>query len=590
MPPMLDPLTNTLAPSLKRCAVYTRKSSEHGLEQDFNSLKAQRTICSAYIKSQEHKGWTELTKVYEDAAQSGSSLDRPAMRELLADVERGRIDVVVVYKLDRLSRSLLDFVRLLDVFRRYGVSFACITQNFDTDDSLGRLVMNILLTFAQFEREMTGDRIRDKKRAMTLKGLWSGGRPPIGYDLVKHKLVVNPAEAEIVRFIYNAYLHCGNLTTVERGCLLGGFKSKVHVPRTGPLQGGRPLRAAAVRKILMNPTYAGFLFSGGKNYPGIHQAIVEPDLWNKVAKLRQEQIEHRARLAPREVIDGLIYDCFGRSMSVNRLFRSGQLHVYYRSNQNSWGLRHGVKRMAARSTDAEQLVVSAVQNLLCDREKLRSLMLDLGRHGPELARACKNGPVASRRIETLTREQLRSLLQSLIIRIEMSRDRLKVVTRALEYENMLEWDFVGLFHRRTEDTTRSPTFLIDVPCAGAIRLERYLRLPIVERKSQTYRINKSLRKLISDVRNAWALIEDNRHLTPAQIASRSKVTVSYLMRLLRLRYLAPDIVTSIMDGAQPRELTRRALIDANLPLDWTLQRKLFGFPEQPPMRSCEAQY
>ena len=193
-------------PQIRRCAIYVRKSTQYGLQQDFNSLKAQQAICSAYIQSQQHKGWTEIQKVYEDAAQSGGTLERPAMQDLLADVERGRIDVIVVYKLDRLSRSLLDFVRLLDVFQRYGVTFACITQNFDTADSLGRLVMNVLLTFAQFEREMTGDRIRDKRRAMCLKGMWSGGRPPLGYDLIKHKLVVNREEAEIVRFIYDRYI------------------------------------------------------------------------------------------------------------------------------------------------------------------------------------------------------------------------------------------------------------------------------------------------------------------------------------------------------------------------------------------------
>jgi site-specific DNA recombinase len=277
-------------------------------------------------------------------------------------------------------------------------------------------------------------------------------------------------------------------------------------------------------------------------------------------------------------------------MSVNRLFKSGNLHVYYRSNQNSWGARHGVKRMGARSTDTEQLVFSALQHLLCDRERLRSLMLDLGRHGTELAMVCRKGPVASRRLEALTREQLRSVLHGLIIRIEMSRERIKVVTRALEYENLLDWDFVGLFRRRTEDTVRSPTFLVDVPCAGAIRLERFVRLPIVARKSQSYRMNKRLRELISEAQNAWALIENNRDLSPKEIACRSNVSVSFLMRLLRLNYLAPDIVTSILDGTQPRNLTRRKLIDANLPLDWALQRKLFGFAEQPPMRTSERPY
>jgi DNA invertase Pin-like site-specific DNA recombinase len=574
----------------RRCAIYTRKSSERGLQQDFNSLQAQNAICSAYIQSQQHKGWVPLKKIYEDAAQSGATLDRPAMRELMADVEMGRIDVVVVYKLDRLSRSLLDFVRLLDAFERYGVTFACITQNFDTADSLGRLVMNVLLTFAQFEREMTGDRVRDKKRAMGLKGLWSGGRPPLGYDLVDKRLVIVPREAAIIRYIYSQYLECGNLTAVARECQAKGFRSKTWMPRTGVLQLGVPLRPACVRGILMNPIYAGYLSVSGALHRGIHQAIVSEQHWQQVASLREKQIMLRAKDAPREVLDGLMYDCFGRSMTANRLRKPGKLHVYYRSNQNDWGKSHSVRRMSARSVDAESLVTSALQNLLSDREKLRSLLLDLGRYGPELGQACRKGPIASRRLEAISRDQLRSVVHGLVVRIEVSRERFKIVTRATAIEDYLNWDFVGLFRPRAVNNPQSPTHLIDIPCAGSIRLERYVRLPITARKAQTYRINKRLREAIVEARNVWAMIEDNRDLSPTEIATRYNCSLSHMMRLLRLNYLAPDIVTAIMDGAQPRELTRRGLLDANLPLDWELQRKMFGFEDQPPMRTTEKPY
>jgi AraC-like DNA-binding protein len=422
---------------------------------------------------------------------------------------------------------------------------------------------------------------------MCVKGLWSGGRPPLGYDLIKHKLVVNLEEAEIVRFVYDRYVKCGNLQAVARACSAACYYSKTYMPNTGILQVGVPLRASNIRKILMNPVYAGFVTAGREVHKGIHQEIIDQGLWERVAELRAEQIAARATEIPREVLDGLMYDCFGRSMTTNRQFRAGKLRVFYRSNQNDWGVRHGVKRMAAKSVDTEQLVVSALQNVLCDREQVRSVLLDLGRYGPELRAACGKGPIASRRLEALSRDQLRSVLHGLIIRIEVSRERLKVITRALEYEHLLDWDFVGHFRRRTEDTAHAPTHLIDIPCAGTIRLERFVRLPIVERKSQTYRINKQLRKIISDARDAWELIASNRDLSPQQIAQRSNMSLTYLMRLLRMNYLAPDIVTSIMDGAQPRDLTRRRMIDANLPLDWALQRKLFGFPEQPPMRSCE---
>jgi DNA invertase Pin-like site-specific DNA recombinase len=308
---------------------------------------AQQAICSSYIASQQHKGWHEIDKVYEDAAQSGGNLERPALQELLADIERGQVDVVVVYKLDRLSRSLLDFVRLMDVFQRYGVSFVCITQNFDTADSLGRLVMNVLLTFAQFEREMTADRIRDKRRAMALKGLWTGGRPPLGYDLIDHKLVVNDEEASIVRFIFDEYLKSGNLTEVERTCRAQDLYSKSYVPTTGVPQIGIPLKAATIRTTLMNPVYAGFIAYGGELHRGLHRPIIRRSVWEDVASLRDKQIISRASWGPKEELGGLIYDCFGRSMSANRLWKRGKLRVFYRSNQSAWGMKHQVKRMAA---------------------------------------------------------------------------------------------------------------------------------------------------------------------------------------------------------------------------------------------------
>ena len=572
----------------KRCAIYTRKSSEHGLQQDFNSLKAQHAVCSAYIESQQHRGWTEIDKKYEDAAESGATLERPAMLELLADIERGRIDVIVVYKLDRLSRSLLDFVQLIDVFERYGVSFVCITQNFDTGDSLGRLVMNVLLTFAQFEREMTGDRIRDKKRAMAIRGLWPGGRAPLGYDLVEHHLVVNRVEAVIVGRIFDLYIEHQTLSGVAKVCAQEGYRSKINRSRSGSPTGGVLLKIGSVRNILMNPLYAGYLLSAGKISAGVHEPIISKKTWERVTDIRAQQIAERSKNAPIELLAGFIFDCFGRSMTPNRLVKRGKLHVHYRSNQNAWGVRHRIKRMRVSASEADAIAVSAIQNILDGRHELRSLLTDLGRPAAELRRACGKAGIASRRLEGIGRDQLRSVIQAIVSRVEVSRERIKLVTRPLELEQLLNWDFVGLFRRRTEDTDHYRAHVIDIPCAGTIRLERLLRLPIAARDAHRDGTNKSLRKLISDARVAWEMVEANRASSPSELAFRCSMTLSRFMRVLRVNYLAPDILTSIMDGTQPAGLTRRMVIDANLPLDWTLQRKLFGFPEQPPLRSTES--
>lgn len=361
------------------------------------------------------------------------------MKELLADIERGRVDVVVVYKLDRLSRSLLDFVRLIDVFQRYGVSFVCVTQNFDTGDSLGRLVMNVLLTFAQFEREMTGDRIRDKKRAMAIKGLWPGGRAPLGYDLVDHHLVVNPTEAAIVRDVYELYLKHQTLTAVGEICRGKGYRSKINLSRAGLTTGGVLLKKASVRKLLMNPVYAGYLLSCGKVSRGLHQGIVSQETWERVAAIRARQIAERSKVVPKELLASLMYDCFGRSMTPNRLAKRGKIHVHYRSNQSAWGVRHQVKRMRVSAPETDGIVVSAIQNLLSGRNELRGLLTDLGRSARELRTTCQKAAIASRRLETASSEQLRSILHGLISRVEVSRERVKLVTRPLEFEQLVEW-------------------------------------------------------------------------------------------------------------------------------------------------------
>jgi site-specific DNA recombinase len=321
--------------------------------------------------------------------------------------------------------------------------------------------------------------------------------------------------------------------------------------------------------------------SSGNLSRGSHQSIVSVETWERVSEIRAHQIAERAILAPKELLCGLLYDCFGR------LLRRGKLHVHYRSNQSAWGVRHRVKRMRVSAPEADRVAVSAIQYFLDDRARLRGLLTDLGRSASEVRSACHKAPVASRRLEAISRDQLRSVVHGLVDRVEVSREGMKLITRPLEFEQLLDWHFVGLFRRRTEDTGRSSAHVIDIPCAGIIRLERLLRLPIVARDGRTQRINKGLRRLMSDARSAWALVEANRTLAPAQLASKCNMSVSRFMRVLRVNYLAPDILTAIMDGTQPSELTRRTLIDANLPLDWVLQRKLFGFPARPPIRTTE---
>ena len=573
----------------KRCAIYTRKSSEHGLNQDFNSLHAQHAVCEAYIDSQQHRGWVQLPKKYDDPVQSGATLERPAMQDLLADIERGLVDVVVVYKLDRLSRSLLDFIRLLDLFDKYGVSFVCITQNFDTADSLGRLVMNVLLTFAQFEREMTGDRIRDKKRAMSARGIWSGGRPPLGYDLVAKKLLVNEPEAVIVRELYESFLRLGSYTAVQREARSAGMMTKTWITRHGRVIEGTLIRAASIRKILHNPVYAGYVCNKDTIHEGIHQPIVSRDLWERVRRVRAQCVRERKSSLPDELLDGLLFDCFGRKMKVDRQFRGGRWHTSYRSYQSEWGRSKAIKRLRANAPETEGLIRAAIANLLNDCEQVRSILLGLGRS--EIDAAGKKGAQAGRRLESLNHQQLRGLLRALIVRVEVSRERIKIVLRSLEIERLLDWDGIGLFRSGAVGGRAFQTHLLDVPCAGAIRLERRLSLPIEPRRKDAALIpDKSLVSLIREARAAQSLADHHRDRTMAELATMMKRDQSFFVKLLRLNYLAPDIIAAIHDGDHRADLTRKELTNANLPLDWTLQRQLLGFPEKPPIRTCEERY
>ena len=255
-----------------RCAIYTRKSSEEGLEQEFNSLDAQREACEAYVRSQKHEGWQALPALYDDPGYSGGNMERPALKRLLADIAAKRIDVVVVYKVDRLTRSLADFAKIVEVFDASAVSFVSITQAFNTTTSMGRLTLNVLLSFAQFEREVTGERIRDKIAASKKKGLWMGGQPALGYDVKDRKLVVNEAEAETVRMIFRRYLDLGSVRELKAALDAEGMVSKHRTAADGSAYGGQSFSRGALYQMLQNRVYRGEIVHKGAAYPGEHPA------------------------------------------------------------------------------------------------------------------------------------------------------------------------------------------------------------------------------------------------------------------------------------------------------------------------------
>jgi DNA invertase Pin-like site-specific DNA recombinase len=305
-----------------RCAVYTRKSSEEGLEQEFNSLDAQREACEAYIASQKPEGWLLVPDRYDDGGISGATLERPALQRLLADIETHRVDVVVVYKIDRLSRALMDFAKLVEVFDRNSVTFVSVTQSFNTTTSMGRLTLNILLSFAQFEREVIGERIRDKFAASRKKGMWMGGFVPLGYDVKDRKLVVNKSEAAAVRMIFERFIKIGSATELVWKLRAESVRGKQ----------GKLVDKGYVYKLLNNRVYIGEAVHKGTAYPGEHKAIVDRRLWDRVHGILRESPRKRAantRAQTPALLKGLIFGPTGRAMTPVHTRRNGKLYRYY---------------------------------------------------------------------------------------------------------------------------------------------------------------------------------------------------------------------------------------------------------------------
>ena len=364
-----------------RCAVYTRKSTEEGLEQAFNSLDAQRDAAEAYIASQRAEGWLLVPDRYDDGGVSGGTLERPALQRLLRDIEAGRVDVVVVYKIDRLSRSLMHFTRLVEVFDAHNVTFVSVTQSFNTTTSMGRLTLNILLSFAQFEREVIGERVRDKIAASKARGMWMGGSVPLGYRVRERKLVVDEAEADRVRRVFEGFAATGSATKLVPVLRGEGVLTKT----------GRPFDKGSVYKLLNNRTYLGEVAHKGKAYPGEHQAIVPRELWDAAHAILKESPRVRAnqnRAQTPALLRGLILGPDGRAMSPSHTRRRGRLYRYYVSQAVLKGTADDdcpVRRLPA--AEIEAAVVDQVRALLRQPEVVVGTWLAARAEAPDLTEA-----------------------------------------------------------------------------------------------------------------------------------------------------------------------------------------------------------
>jgi DNA invertase Pin-like site-specific DNA recombinase len=418
----------------QRCAIYTRKSTEEGLEQDFNSLDAQREACSAYITSQKHEGWSELSDRYDDGGFSGGSMERPALERLLADIQAGRIDIVVVYKVDRLTRALSDFAKIVEIFDAAGVSFVSVTQAFNTTTTMGRLTLNVLLSFAQFEREVTAERIRDKVAASRRKGMWMGGSVPFGYEARDKALHIEENEAPAVRTIFSEYLRLGSVRALRARLADLGIVSKRRIDRFGQVTGGRSFSRGALYHLLRNPLYIGKARHGSTVYDGLHDPIIDQATWQAVqAKLDGQgggPIPSKRASALR-ALDGLLFDNDGRAMrttfvtkSVTRNgVRTSKRYWYYKSRVGDGAIARPVQRLPAEAT--ESLVADAIAAQLADRDWLVAQVMDRTDDRNLLPSLLQNVATRVDQINTADREAV-STLVDIMHRVHLHDGRLSI--------------------------------------------------------------------------------------------------------------------------------------------------------------------
>ncbi len=603
-----------------RCAVYTRKSSDEGLEQSFNSLDAQREACEAYIASQKHEGWKLVPTAYCDGGLSGGTMNRPALQRLLTDITAGRVDVVVVYKVDRLTRSLADFAKLTDLLDGAGASFVSVTQAFNTSTSMGRLTLNVLLSFAQFEREVAGERIRDKIAASKKRGMWMGGMPPLGYDVRDKQLVINKAEAATVQTIFESYVKLGTVAKLKAAMDEQGVISKVRIIK-GKHTGGVPISRNGYHTILKCPLYRGMIHHKGQHYPGNHQAIISQELWDQVqtqlaanASLRQHWMQRTASAysgqtqAPRNeggmpspigpstpgsaatksaagpadaspqpshLRTGLIFDERGERLSPSHSTkrikgtnsqRGGgtRRYTYYVSASLVRGRSAQPRRQANNSsslrlsaTELDALVIRRLRDGLTDQQWLSSISSD-DLSVEQTRQIIKRGAVV---VKSLNAVQARALLQRVTI-------KLYAVVLSISQEPL-----AAMLEVASDALNDEPITIWQA--SSILRSGRSTKLVIGSVDITEPRVDQAMVDQLRQAHRWWRMLVTCKASSITSLANTERVDASEISRTITLAFLDPSIAQMILQGTQPSTLTLDTLRRARpLPADWKQQQQL----------------
>ncbi|MES0863705.1 recombinase family protein [Ruegeria sp. SCPT10] len=536
-----------------RCAIYTRKSSEEGLEQNFNSLDAQREACEAYVASQKHEGWELLPDHYDDGGISGGHLDRPALQRLMQAVDDKRVDQIVVYKIDRLTRSLADFAKLVDRLDAADASFVSVTQSFNTSTSMGRLTLNVLLSFAQFEREVTAERIRDKIAASKRKGLWMGGNVPLGYQADGRTLKIDEEEAEMIRTLYDLYLEHQTILDVKEQAEALGLRSRRRERPGGRVTGGKFFGRGHIHHLLSNPIYAGGIRHKGQIYEGQHPAIIDPAVWERVQQLltdgaaRERGVKQKAK---RSALAGKLYDETGDRLTPSHSRKNGKRLRYYISGRLVTD--RSQKHPDAWRLPAEQLeclLAEVVRQHLSRPNAVTSMVRDMSAaeiaSAVDLLRDCRS---------------VRTCL-GLIARADLRQGSLNVQLDLQALARMIEC---------RADQVDAEELTIEAPFQMRRRGVE-LKLHLGDAPPE---IDQTLVCNIIKARHWLAMIIDGR--TFSEIAEAEGTSKRRVQDVVDLAMLAPDILDAIAAGEQPDGLTTDHLIKSGFPAIWSDQNKQFA--------------
>jgi site-specific DNA recombinase len=561
-------VASSVTKQIRRCAIYTRKSSEEGLEQDFNSLHAQRESCEAYINSQKHEGWIALPSVYDDGGYSGGSMERPSLKQLLADIKSGSVDVVVVYKVDRLTRSLSDFARIVEVFDVAGASFVSVTQQFNTTTSMGRLTLNVLLSFAQFEREVTGERIRDKIAASKKKGMWMGGWVPLGFDRKDRTLTINEAEAKTVRTIFSCFLKLKNVREVQKELALLNLRTKSYSIPRGRATGDLAFARGHIYRILSNPLYLGEITHKGVNHPGQHPGLIRQKTWDAVqAQLATNKHANRSRSNAKStnLLAGRIFDANDNRLVSSHATKNGKRYRYYITPDGTGRTvpDSDPAKVRVSAAQIDGLVLSTLSTFLNDKQQIAKFIRKHRSRTADLQSALE---VASHLADVLgsdLSDRKQDLISSLLSRVTVAKAGITISLNAKQLRALL-----SNISEPSDNNVSEPDIVLE-PHFNASSREKATKLLIEQPGGLPSGPDPVVVKAVARAQGWFEQLMTGKADSMAEIAIRESITDNYVSNLIHLAWLSPHQVSLILEGdPEATKLAKASMFTRSVDILW----------------------